>query len=118
MKKYTLFFILIFSITNFYAQASCDDMLEMVENQGYGTSYYSYGSDAISEVTFYEISDDNYNDYYFAVVRFTSSYEDYIYQVGSDTEFNYSINYLTSAGKAFWAYIQPYNENLNCAPDF
>ena len=41
----------------------------------------------------------------------------YIYQVGSDTEFNYSLNYLTSAGEAFWDYIQPYNQNLNCAPN-
>ena len=70
----------------------------MVENQGIGTTYYSYDSDAISEVTFYEISDESYNDYYFAVVRFTSSYEEYIYQVDSDTEFNYSMEYMDSAG--------------------
>lgn len=101
MKKLIFILAIIFSVSNSYSQSSCDDMLEMVENQGYGTSYYSYDSDAISEVTFYEISDDSYNDYYFAVVRFTSSYEDYIYQVDSDTEFNYSINYLTSAGEAF-----------------
>jgi len=35
-----------------------------------------------------------------------------------NTKFNYSVNYLTSAGKAFWDYIQPYNKNLGCAPDY
>ncbi|SDS57607.1 hypothetical protein SAMN05192545_1646 [Maribacter dokdonensis] len=117
MKKHIFILAIIFSILNSYSQSSCDDMLRMVESQGYGTSYYSYDSDAISEVTFYEISDNNYNDYYFAIVRFTGSYEDYIYQVDSDTEFNYSMNYLISAGEAFWDYIQPYNQNLNCAPN-
>lgn len=28
------------------------------------------------------------------------------------------MNYLGSAGKAFWKYIAPYNDNLNCAPNF
>ena len=79
MKKLIFLLAIISSVSNSYSQSSCDEMLEMVESQGYGTSYYSYGSDAISEVTFYEISDNSYNDYYFAVVRFTSSYEDYIY---------------------------------------
>ncbi|CAM4322918.1 hypothetical protein [Zobellia nedashkovskayae] len=118
MKNSILFIIILFSLTSLYAQSTCDEMLDMVESQGYGSSYYSYSSDAISEVTFYQISDNSYNDYYFAVVRFTSSYTDYIYQVGSNTEYNYSTNYMTSAGEAFWDYIQPYNENLNCAPDF
>jgi hypothetical protein len=36
----------------------------------------------------------------------------------SNTKFNYSRNYLNSAGKAFWEYIHPYNETLGCAPDF
>jgi len=28
------------------------------------------------------------------------------------------MNYLNSAGKAFWKYIEPYSDNLSCAPDF
>lgn len=99
-------------------QTSCSDLLQMVESESYGTTYSSFGSDAISQVTFHDITDDNYNRYYFAVVQFTSSYTKYIYQVSSNTERNYSFNYLNSAGKAFWKYIQPYNQNLNCAPDF
>lgn len=116
MKK--AIFILLISIHNLTAQSSCAEMLETVESDGYGSTYSSYGSDAISQVTFYEISDKSYNTYYFAVVRFTSSYQDYIYQVGSNTESNYSMDYLDSAGKAFWAHIEPYNQNLNCAPVF
>ncbi|WP_209404194.1 hypothetical protein [Pseudozobellia sp. WGM2] len=118
MRKLTLFFILLSSQSNFYAQTSCSDLLNRVESESYGTTYSSYGSDAISQVTFYDLTDDSYNTYYFAVVQFTSSYNKYIYQVSSITERNYSYNYITSAGKAFWKYIQPYNENLNCAPDF
>ena len=100
------------------AQTSCSDLLQMVESESYGTTYSSFGSDAISQVTFHDITDNSYNTYYFAVVQFTSSYTKYIYQVSSSTERNYSYNYITSAGKAFWKYIQPYNQNLNCAPDF
>tara|TARA_R110002096_G_scaffold201778_1_gene386332 strand:+ start:40 stop:405 length:366 start_codon:yes stop_codon:yes gene_type:complete len=101
-----------------YAQMSCSELMEYVKSESYGTTYYSYDSDAITQVTFHEITDENYNTYYFAIVRFTSSYKDYIYQVSSNTKFNYSMDYLDSAGKAFWNYIQPHNENLNCAPDF
>lgn len=100
------------------AQTSCSDMIEMVQSESYGTTYYSYDSDAISQVTFHEFSDDSYNTYYFAIVKFTNSYNEYIYQVGSRTKFNYSMDYLDSAGKAFWAHINPYNENLNCAPNY
>lgn len=100
------------------AQTSCSDIIKYVKSKSYGSTYYSYDSDAISQITFYEVSDDSYNTYYFAIVRFTSSYTDYIYQVGSNTKFNYSMDYMDSAGKAFWKYIQPYNENLNCAPNF
>lgn len=115
-KKLSVFLLLIGTIqTN--AQSSCSDLLTMVKSEGYGSTYSSYSSDAISQVTFYEIDGDNYNSYYFAVVRFKNSYTDYIYQVGSRTKNNYAMNYLQSAGEAFWQYIQPYNENLNCAPN-
>lgn len=103
---------------NLNAQTSCSELISYVKANGYGTTYYSYDSDAISQVTFYEVTDDNYTTYYFAIVRFTSSYTDYIYRVGSNTKSNYSFNYMDSAGKAFWKYIQPYNEVLDCAPDF
>ncbi|WP_339725171.1 hypothetical protein [Maribacter stanieri] len=99
------------------AQSSCSELMDMVTSEGYGYTYTSYSSDAISQVTFYEVDGDNYNTYYFAIVRFKSSYTDYIYQVGSRTKSNYAMNYLQSAGEAFWHYIQPYNQNLNCAPN-
>lgn len=100
---------------------SCEEMMEYVKSEAYGTTYNSYTSDAISKVTFYNVSID-YQTYYFAIVCFKQEYSygcnEYIYQVGSNTKINYSLNYLDSAGKAFWKYIQPYNENLKCAPNF
>lgn len=112
----------IFLIANIGKAQSCDEVMEYVKKEGgYGTTYTSYNSDAISKVTFYQVTVD-YNTLYFAIVCFKKEYSysctEYIYQVGSNTKFNYSINYLNSAGKAFWEYIQPYNKNLGCAPDF
>lgn len=118
MKKLT---ILIFSLMVYQtstAQMSCDELIDYLETESYGSTYYSLDSDAITQVTFYEVTDDNYNSYYYAVVQFTSSYQDYIYQVSSNTESNYTFDYMVSAGKAFWKYIEPYNKNLECAPDF
>ncbi|WP_246415162.1 hypothetical protein [Mesonia hippocampi] len=100
---------------------SCDELMESIKANNYGTTYSSYTSEAISKVTFYEVMID-YQTYYFAIVCFKSEYSyncsEYLYQVASNTKLNYSLNYLDSAGKAFWKYIQPYNKNLDCAPDF
>ena len=101
---------------------SCDEIMEYVKKEGgYGTTYTSYNSDAISKVTFYQLTVD-YKTLYFAIVCFKKEYSyscsEYIYQVGSNTKLNYSMNYLNIAGKAFWEYIQPYNETLGCAPNF
>jgi hypothetical protein len=121
MEKIILIFVI--ALTTFAAKAqTCDEVMEYVKKEGgYGTTYTSYNSDAISKVTFYQVSVD-YKTLYFAIVCFKKEYSytcsEYIYQVGSNTKFNYSLNYLNSAGKAFWEYIQPYNENLGCAPNF
>lgn len=117
-----LFFILLFSFTTIKVNAqSCEEIMMFVKSEGYGTTYTSYNSDAISKVTFYQIVV-NYKTLHFAIVCFKQKYSyncsEYIYQVGANTKFNYSINYLNSAGKAFWEFIQPYNENLGCSPDF
>lgn len=102
---------------------SCDELMDYVKKEGgYGASYTSYNSTAISKVTFYQITE-NYQTLYFAIVCFKKneySYNcsEYIYQVGSNTKFNYSLEYLNSAGKAFWEHIQPYNGNLQCGPNF
>lgn len=119
MKKFLFYLILFFGISStINAQSSCQDIIDYVKSEGYGSTYYSYSSDAITQVTFYDVTDDSYNTYYFAIVRFTSSYTDYIYQVGSNTRNNYSMDYLNSAGKAFWNYIEPYSDNLGCGPNF
>lgn len=121
MKKIIL--IIAIALTTIAAKAqSCDEIMEYVKKEGgYGTTYTSYNSDAISKVTFYQMTVD-YKTLYFAIVCFKKEYSyscsEYIYQVGSNTKLNYSMNYLNSAGKAFWEYIQPYNENLGCAPNF
>jgi hypothetical protein len=119
----TLISILVIFFTTITVKAqTCEEVMEYVKKEGgYGTTYTSYNSDAISKVTFYQVTVD-YKTLYFAIVCFKKKYSyscsEYIYQVGSNTKFNYSINYLNSAGKAFWEYIQPYNKNLGCAPDF
>ena len=114
--------LLLFLFTIFTGKAqSCDELLATVKESGYGTTYTSYDSDAISKVTFYDLSID-YETYYFAVVCFKEEYSlscsEYLYQVSSNTKLNYSMNYMSSAGKAFWEYIEPYSDNLSCSPDF
>ena len=120
MKKNILILVLLISYFNINAQ-SCEKIIEFVKSKDYGTSYTSYDSDAISKVTFYSISVD-YKTLYFAIVCFKKEYSydcnEYIYQVSSNTRMNYSLNYLDSAGKAFWKYINPYKDNLNCSPNF
>jgi hypothetical protein len=94
--------------------------MAQVKSENYGTTYRSYDSEAIEKVTFYDVSVD-YETYHFAIVCFKKDFyscAEYIYQVASNSEINYSMNYLESAGKAFWKYIQPYNDSLGCAPDF
>ena len=119
MKK--ILFITITILSSYLSNSqSCEKMMKLVKSESYGTTYSSYTSDAISKVTFYDVTID-YKYYYFAIVCFKTEYygcNEYIYQVASNTKMNYSINYYDSAGKAFWKYIQPYNETLECAPDF
>jgi hypothetical protein len=120
MGKNVLIFIIL--LWGFISNGqSCEEYMDYVKSKSYGTTYTSFNSDAISKVTFYNITID-YKTYYFAIVCFKKKYSitctEYIYQVESNTKMNYSLNYIESAGKAFWKYIQPYNENLGCAPNF
>jgi hypothetical protein len=115
-------FLIFVSISFSIKGQSCDEIIKLVKKEGgYGTTYTSINSDAISKVTFYRMIAD-YKTLYFAIVCFKKEYSysctEYIYQVASNTSLNYAGNYLSSAGKAFWTYIQPYNENLGCAPNF
>src|SRR5690606_32801360 len=116
MKKMLFTWVLFLGLLNVNAQSSCEEVMKYVKSSGYGSTYTTYDSEAISKVTFYQISID-YKTHYFAIVCFKKSYSctEYIYQVGSETKLNYSLNYLSSAGEAFWKYIQPYNANLKCA---
>lgn len=119
MKKLLLLVFVSFG-TLLAKSQSCDEIMKYVKSQGYGTTYTSYNSDAISKVTFYQISID-YKTHYFAIVCFkqknTFGCKEYIYQVASNTKLNYAYSYLNSAGKAFWDYIHPYRKTLGCAPD-
>lgn len=116
MERNLLLMILLFGIFSMKAQ-SCEEIMEYVKSKDYGVTYTSYDSDAISKVTFYSIMVD-YQTYYFAIVCFKRQYSydcsEYIYRVASDTKLNYAMNYIDSAGKAFWKYIQPYNKVLGC----
>ncbi len=120
MNKIITFAIFISCLYTAKAQ-SCSEIMEFVKSKSSGMTYYSYNSDAISKVTFYTVDIEN-QTYYFAIVCFKkeNSYTstEYIYQVSSGTRYNYSASYIESAGKAFWAYIHPYNKTLGCAPDF
>lgn len=120
MKKILFYLILIFGSINGNAQ-SCEEMMDFVKSKSYGSTYTSYNSDAIFKVTFYDVMID-YQTYYFAIVCFKKEYSyscnEYIYQVASSTKFNYSLDHYESAGKAFQKHIQPYNDNLGCAPNF
>lgn len=115
--------LLLTSLTGMFAKAqTCDEIMEYVKKEGgFGATFTSYNSEAISKVTFYEMTID-YSTHYFAIVCFKKQYSfncsEYIYKVGPTTKMNYSMNYINSAGKAFWEYIQPYNNNLGCAPNF
>lgn len=117
--KIILFFLILFFSSPAKSQ-TCEELIEFVKSENYGTTYNSITSDAISKVTFYNVTID-YKTYYFAIVCFKSKYSygcnEYIYQVSSSTKMNYSLNYLESAGKAFWQFIQPYHENSECSPD-
>lgn len=99
---------------------NCEELIEYVKSESYGTTYSSPLSDAISKVTFHTVSID-YKTYYVAIVCFKEKYSygcsEYIYIVGSNTKMYYSMNYFDSAGKAFWKYIQPYHQNSECSPD-
>lgn len=76
-------------------------MLEIRKSKGYGTTFYTRSSKAISQITFYSLSID-YKSYYFATVKFTSNYvKECIYKVGSFTKSNYSLNNLNNAGEVF-----------------
>lgn len=119
MKKYLICLVLFIGTLNSQGQ-TCQEWMEYVKSNAIGSTYTSYNSDAISKVTFYTISID-FQSYYFAIVCFKKEYsyscKEYIYQVASNTKMNYAMDYNTSAGKAFWKYIEPYNSNLGCAPD-
>lgn len=93
--------------------------MNSIKSENYGTTYTSHNSDAISKVTFYDVMIDYQTYFAMSVLRKTIMDVQSIYiRVASNTKFNYSTNYLDSAGKAFWKYIQPYNETLECAPNF
>jgi len=119
MKNLIILASLLFCLNISIKAQSCDDIMQYVQSSSYGQTYSSYTSDAISKVTFYTVTID-YQYSYFAVVCFksTSIYgcQEYIYQVGSNTKYNYSTAYLSSAGRAFWDYIEPYSGNLGCGP--
>jgi len=118
LAKYISFiFLLLFVVVNLHSQASCDEIRRYVQTTDFGITYSSYNSDAITKVYFHQITDESYNTLYFAIVQFKSSYTEYIYQVDSNTQLSYSINYTSSAGEAFWDYIHPYRQVLGCAPD-
>ncbi|SDZ93338.1 hypothetical protein [Bizionia paragorgiae] len=117
MKAIILALLILFSIST--SAQTCDEFIELIKSKNTGTTYTSYTSTSISKVTFYEVKSTNGN-LYFAVVCFNRKYsmscDEYIYQVASDTKLKYSSHYLVSAGKAYWKYIAPYKDNLNCGP--
>ena len=62
----TAFFLL---LTYGIQAQSCDELMEFVKSESYGSTYNSPSSTAISKVTFYTTTID-YQTYYFAIVCF------------------------------------------------
>ena len=73
MKQILLIVTLTILLIDVNAQTSCNEFMTSVKSKGYGTTYSSYNSDAISKVTFYDITID-YKYYYFAIVCFKQEY--------------------------------------------
>lgn len=117
MKRAVLICLLFASFKSI--SQSCHEWMYFVKTDSDGQTYTSNDSDAISKVTFYEVEIENQN-YYFAIVCFKKELnqgcDEYIYQVNYDTQTKYSMHYTKNARKAFWKYIQPYNNKLGCAP--
>jgi hypothetical protein len=120
MRQFALAFILI--ALSFASKAqTCDKIMEDVKSGSNGKTYISHNSDLISKVTFYDVRID-YQSSYFVIVCFKQEYSngcnEYIYEVGLTTKKSYVVNYKSNARKAFRDYIEPYSDNLCCAPDF
>lgn|SRR5690606_10661149 len=100
-----------------FGQEGCGELIESLKEYVEPVVYRSYSSSVISKVSFYDVHLQD-GSYYFAVVCFKSEYsyqcKEYIYMVDSDTKTKYSVSYYSSAGQAFWDYIQPYNMVLEC----
>ena len=54
MKNLLLIVALFFSVS-IQSQSTCEEFKDWVESKSYGQTYYSYGSDAISKVTFHTV---------------------------------------------------------------
>ncbi|PHI19217.1 hypothetical protein CEQ90_14230 [Lewinellaceae bacterium SD302] len=120
MKTGMIYLLLMITFCSLQSQ-SCEELMQTVKNSGYGQTFNSnITSNAISKVTFYDVSV-NYQTLYFAIVCFKKEYgfgcNEYLYQVAFNTRSQYSFSYMNSAGKAFWNYIHPHRDNLGCAPD-
>lgn len=62
---------------------SCDELIRLVKAESYGTTYSSYTSEAISKVTFYDVTMDNQR-FCFAIICFNGKAfgcSQYIYQI-------------------------------------
>lgn len=118
MKRIILYSIFIFATLQASSQ-SCKELMDLVKSKGSGSTMPCYNSDALSSVSFYDIEIEN-RTMYFAIVCFKrkGSYNctEYIYQVASDTKMKFTMSFNQSAGEAFWKYIEPYGDNLNCGP--
>ena len=109
------------AIATFSQAQTCDQIVEYVENNSFGTMKIVPGSEAIHSYSFRQLTDSNYQRHYFFIVRFRikNSYQPskkYIYELPRDMSQEYLIKSINmySYGKAFWALIEPYGEHLNC----
>ena len=113
--SYILFIVL---ILNCSSKSPCDELIDIVESKSrISKTYDSPNSEAISWVEFHQV-DYKFIPYNFAVVCFNNNKwgkcSEYIYQVNMLTEIYYSSTYRVSAGRAYWAYIEPHRGDLNC----
>lgn len=114
MKNIFISTILILFTVNLFSQTSCQEIMEVVEQEGIEqASYCCFDSDFLTGVKFYDLTID-YNTYSFALVQFEFG-SWYIYRVPSNSQFNFSLYaYGDQAGEAFHEYIHAYKDNLDC----
>lgn len=120
MKNHVWIFVIavLFSAKITTAQTSCSKIKSYVKLESKGDALQIINNSFLSKITFHEFTDQYNKSHYYAIVRFTNTYKDYVYQVNADTKRSFKEQYRKDPKKAFMNLIHPYNNRLYCGPNF